>query len=185
LLSNTIETKGSYRDLFIVAKYTRGTTWNVNDGITYITLFSGGVNLGSNSNGIIGSPNTSFSPLSTEFWTASWIQNADYYLNGSLTPVVSSGTGNSRIALPTIYNNAGIINFRETTGSLTLSGYTVSGLKGSIGNSWYGNIHEIVSYETLLTADERQKVEGYLAYKWGLQSILPPTHPYKNTRPPA
>lgn len=185
LLSNTVETKGSYRDLFIVTKYNRGTKWNVEDGISYITLFSGGVNLGTGSNGIVGSPNTSFCPLSTEFWNASWIQDADYYLNGSLTPVVSSGTNDPRIALPTISNNAGIVNFRYTVGTLTLSGYTISGLKGSIGNSWYGNIYEIVSYQTLLNKDERQKVEGYLAYKWGLQNLLPSAHPYKNTRPPS
>ena len=184
LLSNTTSTSGSYRDLFIVATYDNGTTWNKNDGINYITLFSGGVNLGPTSNGIVGSPDTGFCPLSTEFWTQSWIQNCDYHLNGSLTPTVSSGTATARIALPTIYNNPGIINFRYTTGSLTLSGYTISGLKGAIGNSWNGKIYEIVSYQSLLSTTERQKVEGYLAYKWGLQSSLPSAHPYKSTRPP-
>jgi len=29
----------------------------------------------------------------------------------------------------------------------------------------------------------RQKVEGYLAWKWGLESELPIGHPYKNSRP--
>jgi dienelactone hydrolase len=185
LFSNTTNTSGSYRDLFIVATYDNGATWSKTDGIDYVTLFSGGVNLGPTSNGIVGSPNTNFCPLSTEFWTSSWIQNSDYHLNGSLTPTVSSGTETARIALPTIYNNPGIINFRYTTGSLILSGYTISGLKGAISNSWNGKIYEIVSYQSLLNTAERQKVEGYLAYKWGLQNLLPPSHPYKNTRPPA
>jgi dienelactone hydrolase len=185
LFSNTTSTSGSYRDLFIVATYDGGTRWNPADGVDYITLFSGGVNLGPITNGIVGSPNTNFCPLSTEFWSSSWIYNCDYHLNGSITPIVSSGTANARIALPTIYDNAGIINFRYTTGSLTLSGYTISGLKGALGNSWNGKIYEIVSYQSLLNTTERQKVEGYLAYKWGLQGSLPASHPYKTTRPPA
>ena len=31
----------------------------------------------------------------------------------------------------------------------------------------------------------RQLIEGYLAWKWGLVSLLPATHPYKNARPKA
>lgn len=185
LLSNTTNTQGSYRDLFIVAGYDRGVVWDPAVGINYHTLFSGGYNPGPFTNGLVGSPTTAFCPLSTEWWPSGWTYNADYYLNGSLSPLVSSGTSNPRIALPTIYNNPGIINYRYTTGAMTLSGYTISGLKGTIGNSWPGKIYEIISYETLLSTAERQKVEGYLAYKWALQSLLPSAHPYKNTRPPA
>jgi hypothetical protein len=184
LISNTNNTQGSYRDLFIVARYSSGTVWNTNDNVNYITLFSASTNdFLSFGNGIIGSPSTGFCPLSTEFWNVGWISNSDYHLNGSLTPIVSSGINSPRIALPTIYNNPSIINFRYTTGSLTLSGYTISGLKGIISNSWNGPIFEIISYQTLLNVSERQKVEGYLAYKWGLQGSLPSGHPYKNTRP--
>jgi hypothetical protein len=32
-------------------------------------------------------------------------------------------------------------------------------------------------------ATDRQKLEEYLAWKWGLQGSLPPTHPYKNFPP--
>jgi hypothetical protein len=47
-----------------------------------------------------------------------------------------------------------------------------------------GNICEIVaiSNNTLGTVD-RQKIEGYLAWKWGLQGSLPANHPYKNAKP--
>ena len=46
-----------------------------------------------------------------------------------------------------------------------------------------GYIAEIVTTNTLLSTDDRQKLEGYLAWKWGLEANLPADHPYKNTPP--
>lgn len=46
-----------------------------------------------------------------------------------------------------------------------------------------GYISEIVSTETILSTENRQKLEGYLAWKWGLEANLPIDHPYKNTPP--
>lgn len=48
---------------------------------------------------------------------------------------------------------------------------------------WTGNIAEIILYSATLTTQERQQVEGYLAWKWGLQGNLPSTHPYKTFYP--
>jgi hypothetical protein len=48
---------------------------------------------------------------------------------------------------------------------------------------WTGNIAEIILYSATLTTPERQQVEGYLAWKWGLQGNLPSTHPFKNFYP--
>jgi hypothetical protein len=49
----------------------------------------------------------------------------------------------------------------------------------------YGNVdgvfYEVLVYTNTLSDVERQKVEGYLATKWGLQSSLPAGHPYKST----
>jgi hypothetical protein len=42
-----------------------------------------------------------------------------------------------------------------------------------------GSINEILFYFTTLTTAQRQQVEGYLAWKWGLVSSLPNGHPYK------
>lgn len=42
---------------------------------------------------------------------------------------------------------------------------------------------EIVLVPTTLSTDNRQKLEGYLAWKWGLQANLPVDHPYKNAPP--
>lgn len=51
---------------------------------------------------------------------------------------------------------------------------------------WYlnGSLYEVVVYDSVLSPTDRQKVEGYLAWKWSLANTLPPLHPYK-TFPPS
>jgi hypothetical protein len=46
-----------------------------------------------------------------------------------------------------------------------------------------GRYAESVMYEAALNTSDRQSMEGYLAWKWGLQGNLPDGHPYKNTAP--
>jgi hypothetical protein len=46
-----------------------------------------------------------------------------------------------------------------------------------------GTIAEVLVYTRALSTDDRQTVEGYLAWKWGLQAALPSTHPYRLTNP--
>jgi len=48
---------------------------------------------------------------------------------------------------------------------------------------WIGPIYELVYYNSALSTAEQQFIEGYLACKWGLQSSLPSSHPYKSTCP--
>jgi hypothetical protein len=54
---------------------------------------------------------------------------------------------------------------------------------GSVANYLTGVIAEVILFNRPLTASERQKIEGYLAWKWGLQSNLPSTHPFRTYRP--
>ena len=52
-------------------------------------------------------------------------------------------------------------------------------------NGWCGDLAEVIIYSTALTVSQRQQVEGYLAWKWGLQATLPGSHPYASTIPNA
>ena len=36
---------------------------------------------------------------------------------------------------------------------------------------------------TMIYGYDRQQLEGYLAWKWGLEANLPVDHPYKNAAP--
>jgi hypothetical protein len=48
---------------------------------------------------------------------------------------------------------------------------------------WPGMIGEVVVCSGEATTETRQIVSGYLAWKWGIQSLLPADHPYKNAAP--
>ena len=49
--------------------------------------------------------------------------------------------------------------------------------------NWTGYIGEVIAFNNALSDPQRQQVEGYLAWKWGLQASLPSNHPYLNVPP--
>ena len=60
-------------------------------------------------------------------------------------------------------------------------GYSIGG-QYTVSRRTHGVIGEIIMVPTTDT-NTRQKIEGYLAWKWGLTSSLPNDHPYKNAAP--
>jgi hypothetical protein len=54
---------------------------------------------------------------------------------------------------------------------------------GSGNRSWFGGWSEAIALGTDATTDIRQKLEGYLAWKWGTQTSLAIGHPYKSAAP--
>ncbi len=69
-------------------------------------------------------------------------------------------------------------------GANTLQGVRIGHQRGEYpGYAFQGYVYEVVLVQGTLTADNRQKVEGYLASKWGLQANLPADHPYKSAAP--
>lgn len=46
-----------------------------------------------------------------------------------------------------------------------------------------GDIAEVVLLFEVPSESDRQKIEGYLAHKWGLEANLPAGHPYKSSPP--
>jgi hypothetical protein len=52
------------------------------------------------------------------------------------------------------------------------------GNRGDNTSSVNAMYHEVLVFNTNLSVPQRQKVEGYLAWKWGLQASLPADHPY-------
>ena len=75
-----------------------------------------------------------------------------------------------------------------STTSFQTSGSTsnTNSAQVNIGGNPYGNVYfggdigeVVISY---ISAD-REKLEGYLAWKWGIQGSLPNDHPYKNGPP--
>jgi hypothetical protein len=70
-----------------------------------------------------------------------------------------------------------------STTNFNITRYRVGSMVSNDLNIYTGYISEVLIYSTSITASERQTVEGYLAWKWGLQGSLPENHPYKKTPP--
>lgn len=58
-----------------------------------------------------------------------------------------------------------------------------------LGSNSYSTFYSIATYaevivtSKVLSQSDKQKIEGYLAHKWGLTANLPAGHPYKTTAP--
>ena len=80
------------------------------------------------------------------------------YVNGT-----SRATGTGTIPTTTPFNASLILTGESNTSTSTY--------------------YELIAFANAVTDIERQQIEGYLAWKWGLQLSLPTTHPYYNVRP--
>jgi hypothetical protein len=69
------------------------------------------------------------------------------------------------------------------TSTISLGLQTIRIGRSDTGENCNSFIGEIVYYQRALTTIERQELEGYLAWKWGLQTSLPSTHPFAKFRP--
>ncbi len=92
-------------------------------------------------------------------------------------------------AMVAVINNSSLLfPYTNGTGQNTKTGSTnpttgiVIGSEHTGGQTFNGNFGEILFFSRDLTTTERQQVEGYLAWKWGLVGTLPANHPYKNAK---
>lgn len=63
------------------------------------------------------------------------------------------------------------------------AGLMNSGQSDCGSDHFQGAIQAIVQYNKVLSIDDRQKVEGILAWTYGIQNVLPASHAYRNSRP--
>jgi hypothetical protein len=61
--------------------------------------------------------------------------------------------------------------------------FSVGWGEGSTANTFTGHIAELLFYKDFLSTFDRERVEGYLAWKYGLQTNLPGNHPYSSLPP--
>jgi hypothetical protein len=85
----------------------------------------------------------------------------------------------------------GVWNEYINGSNVTVTGGTTTGLnaahtvssiffigRGSASVAYTGQYCEILIYNSAITTIQRQHIEGYLAWKWGIQASLPGAHPY-------
>lgn len=63
------------------------------------------------------------------------------------------------------------------------AGTMSSGQSDSGSDHFQGAIHSIAQYSSNLSVEDRQKVEGILAWTYGIQNVLPASHPFRNSSP--
>lgn len=129
-----------------------------------------------------------------------------YFIKGASTLSIDVG----QISVGTIFssssfdntttgpiNQTGLISFQRTgatTGEIRYNGTLLTTTNGGLSGGFYqptgyrlganlttGSIGEHIIYNSSISTAQRQQVEGYLAWKWGIQSSLPSNHPYRNT----
>jgi hypothetical protein len=111
-------------------------------------------------------------------WNSAIIEVPSVIAAGS-TYLASAGAGGGTVSY-------GLNGSTMYSASHTFSGtgtFTVGA--GYIDNrsKLFGSINEILVYNITLNTTQRQTVEGYLAWKWGVQASLPAGHPFKTAAP--
>ena len=66
-----------------------------------------------------------------------------------------------------------------SSGAARIGAYT----SAAHSNLYQGHISEILWFLGEVSQEEREKIEGYLAHKWGRLISLPEDHPYKVNEP--
>lgn len=124
--------------------------------------------------------------------------------NTALVPIGASSSATNTevfrgVAVPTIRKHGSVItwaNRGQANTALTNSEDTLmvfSGLSvtdklmyvgaGPFSYFFKGRIGETLLVPSTTTFDDVQRIEGYLAWKWGTQAALPADHPYKAAAP--
>jgi hypothetical protein len=98
-------------------------------------------------------------------------------------PFITSDSANGTTV--SFFGNGTLV--QSLTFTPTRSTGIIIGARNDAGGVWVnklmtGNINEIILYRTTLTTNQRQQVEGYLAWKWGIQSSFT-SHPYSSAPP--
>ena len=132
----------------------------------------------------------------------SQILSANYRvaLNGASYTILAPGFFSNNNSITILCNVPTIIvgtkqgdnfNVRFNGSNTSLSNYSIEGVIANsnaynlyIGNDGFGGycpliMYEFLHYRVALQTTDIQRVEGYLAWKWGLQSNLINTHPFR------
>lgn len=92
------------------------------------------------------------------------------------TVTMSGSVLNNFIDGGTPSTRSGISGYANIASGMQLGSYKAE-------SYWNGTVAELIFVSSVVSDTDRQKIEGYLAWKWGLQGSLPSNHPYKNFAP--
>lgn len=113
-------------------------------------------------------------------YRTSWIASNAYTMDA---PFVASVTYTGTNGYMWFNGSNASYTGTSSSGTFGITVYALANQPSLTNEFWNGYIGEVIVYNTSLSITDRQQVEGYLAWKWGLQANLPANHPYKNSAP--
>ena len=122
---------------------------------------------------------------------------ADFAMGGVVTTTGGTATNATKVSSWVMDRSAGStfwVNGTETNADTSspfpntddlnnTAALTLGNRSGATTLLFNGDLYEIVVSLSAISTSDRQKLEGYLAWKWGRVSSLPSDHPYKNIQP--
>ncbi len=118
--------------------------------------------------------------LYNRLWSTEIITSAGTYNDGQghIASITVNSASGQTIEADSTQVAAGVktsSNFNWDQG-MVIGGHSLLG-------PYQGDIAEVIMFDRVLTGEEYEIVEGYLAHKWGLTGNLPANHAYKNVSP--
>jgi hypothetical protein len=112
------------------------------------------------------------------------------YRNSLYGPAVAISSNSPFIAVSqydgtnvSLWRNGTAGNPVTSTGSFAITKYGIGNQATPTTEYWEGTIGEVIVLNIALTDAQRQQIEGYLAWKWGINGSLPTNHPYYSAKP--
>ena len=99
------------------------------------------------------------------------------------TPFIAVSQYSGTTASLWLNGTAGSLASSASSGTFAITKYGIGNQANPTTEVWSGDIGEIILFNSAITSNQRQQIEGYLAWKWKLTSSLGSTHPYKSLAP--
>jgi hypothetical protein len=109
------------------------------------------------------------------------VQNSGNWSRTEFVLMTASRVSNTNSGF--INGSAANITGSTDNGSISNSDVLDIGSRAVGAGAMTGDIAEVLVGGATLDTNERQKIEGYLAHKYGLEGNLPSDHPYKSAAP--
>jgi hypothetical protein len=158
-MKSSTPANANWQDVYVVARWTGGSTFTNHNGI-----FGGSTGATGNEGAVMNSS------TGNTMWSG-WANNK--HLNGTSVSLTAQ-------VLPTM-SSPFLFSFSKDT-AVSATGYAI-GDDRWYSREWVGHFAEVLAFGSKLPDATRQKIEGYLAHKWGLSGNLPSNHPYKLAHP--
>ena len=117
---------------------------------------------------------------------------------GTLLEMFAGAVSATSVAPPTganhlfgvLYNGASsefwldaVLEDTESAGAQNLSGFRLGSIWDGTAEMTHVDVMDVFIVDEDPSDSNRQKAEGFLAWKWGMEDNLPVDHPYKNEQP--